>query len=133
MRKWLRKLRLAFILISGSWLLLAVNPQVYIYLLMKPYHIVLYMDILDVDEDIFYYYKSNENRGEAERVVQEEVKRDGVKKGKSFLKSKAAQIIATIDAEWIIFAALTMYFRNAENKPLLFMPFIKALFHPPKQ
>ncbi len=125
--------RLVISLVAGVWLLLCTNPQVYFYILFAPTKIVLYMDILDVDEDIFYYYKTTDQGQDHEFVFQEEVKRDGVKKGKSFLKSKALQLIFHHSAAlWPVDQFNHFYITNETVRPVLLESELKPVFHPPK-
>ncbi len=91
------------------------------------------MDILDVDEDIFYYYKSSERGSDKEFVFQEEVKRDGVKKGKSFLKSKALQLVYHLtDSTQLLFLPSRPWFFITSGKPTLLPSCIRPIFHPPE-
>lgn len=131
-RKSFRLPGLIVSLIVGVWLLLCTNPQVYFYILLAPHKIVLYMDILDVDEDIFYYYQSPERGSDQEFVFQEEVKRDGVKKGKSFLKSKALQLVYHLSDAMPLFRPSYQWICILHEKPELISPSVKPVFHPPE-
>ncbi len=124
--------RLVISLIVGLWLLLCTNPQVYFYILFAPHKIVLYMDILDVDEDIFYYYKTTDQGKDHEFVFQEEVKRDGVKKGKSFLKAKALQLVFETTSAILPLSISSSFFMISPESLVLLSSEPKPVFHPPE-
>ena len=90
------------------------------------------MDILDVDEDIFYYYRTTDQGQDREFVFQEEVKRDGVKKGKSFLKAKAFQLIFETTMAIIPVLNSSYYLITTHDSLILLNSEPKPVFHPPE-
>ena len=80
----------------------------------------------------FRYYKTTDQGQDHEFVFQEEVKRDGVKKGKSFLKSKALQLVFRLIDHLIVYPSPIEWIAiNPENLFLL-LPESDPVFHPPK-
>ncbi len=124
-------LRNAFIGIISLWVMISVNPQVYFSVFLNPHKIVLYMDIVDMDEDVFYYFKASQGSEEYHQY-QEEVKRDEVKKGKSFLKMKASvNIINFIGQHWCAPSGDPENL-NSDEQQLPELETYKRIFHPPK-
>lgn len=89
------------------------------------------MDIVDLDEDVFYYFKQSSGSDEYHQY-QEEVKRDEVKKGKSFLKMKGAQVIFITD--WIVRFIEPDFFLHTITIPSNVLKFslVTSIFHPPR-